>query len=150
MSQPSANDLSHEDVELAYDDYDDGTLPPGMRARVEAHLAACGACAALYRDLGATAAALGELKATAPAALGPTIEQSLRARSGGRFFAAGGEGPLARWIFGGPGLIVALVVMIAIMAAVYWLSASPTGTLTPPRRTPALAPAERIVPAAQD
>ncbi|MBK9073104.1 MAG: zf-HC2 domain-containing protein [Myxococcales bacterium] len=150
MSQNNGEALTHEDVELRYDDYDEGTLPPHERARVDAHLAGCGVCAALYRDLGATAAALGALKSSAPTTIGTAIEQSLHDRSGGRFFSARADGPLARWFFGGPGLIVALVIMLAIAALVYWLSASPTGTLAPPRRAPAVAPAERIVPAAQD
>lgn len=151
MSPNNGEALSHEEVELRYDDYDEGTLSPQERARVEAHLAGCEACAALYRDLGATAAAMATLKSSAPTTIGPAIEQSLNERSGGRFFASRGDGPLARWFFGGPGLVLALVIMLAIIAAVYWLSASPTGTLAPPRRAPATTtPAERIVPAAQD
>ncbi len=46
--------------------YLDGELPPGERAEVEAHLAACPACTALLADMGAVDAAARSLPAEAP------------------------------------------------------------------------------------
>ena len=46
--------------------YLDGELPPGERAEVEAHLAACPACSALLADMTAVDAAAVSLPAAAP------------------------------------------------------------------------------------
>ena len=62
--------------------YLDGELPPGERAEVEAHLAACPACTALLADMAAVDAAAASLPAEAPEGYFDAFPSRVAARLG--------------------------------------------------------------------
>lgn len=154
MSQdPSPSDdatataLSHDDVELLFEEYEDGSLGAAQRRQVDAHLSGCPTCATVYADLRATSEALSGLHAAAPITLTQAVETTIHTRSAGRFFANRRATPLGQWVFGGPGLLVALVLLLGLLAFVAWLARAPSGVLAPPRSVPAtIEPTERIAP----
>jgi anti-sigma factor RsiW len=138
------DDEPHEEFELQFSELHDGTASEAQRAAVMAHLETCAACKAAYAEFERTMAALSTVKTPkqpAPAEFGKHVEDTIAARSAGRFF---GRKTLGDRVPFGALLIVALLVLLAI-AALIW--ASPTGSLE--RRDgahkPELAPGARDV-----
>jgi anti-sigma factor RsiW len=107
--------MDHAQAQSSFSDYVDGTLPPGERAAVEQHLAACIQCRTELEGFRRTLGALGKLKGAAPPSLLPDIKQQIYRRSRGRFFAP-------RWkLFGRiPFEWVSLATIIAML--VYYLA----------------------------
>jgi anti-sigma factor RsiW len=72
-ASPPGGLACREFVELVTD-YLEGALPPGDRARFEAHIAACDHCTAYLEQMRTTLAVVGELD---PDGLDPEVEREL-------------------------------------------------------------------------
>ncbi len=131
---------AHEEFELQFSDYLEGTLAAKERAELEAHLASCPACRAAHAEFEQTMQALGKIgkgvRPPAPEAFGKNVEEILEARSGGRFF---GKKSLGDRLPFGIMVVVALIVLVAVSIALW---SSSTGSIRRPPRTdpPKVAP----------
>ncbi len=113
--------------DAALADYYEGLLPEAEAKDLEAHLEACEACQAAYRELENTARALSELsRRPAPEAFPKGVAETIRRRSGGRFF---GRRALGDRI---PVELLAIAALLVALAVYGWLRASETGSLAPP------------------
>jgi len=140
---PISQDEPHEEFELQFSDLHDGIASEAQRKDVLAHLDTCAACKAAYDEFERTMSALSTMKTPkqpAPAEFGKQVEETIAARSAGRFF---GRKTLGDRVPFGALLIIALLVLIAIFAFMW---ASPTGSLN--RRDGAHAP--DLAPGARD
>jgi anti-sigma factor RsiW len=108
-------------------EYVDGELDPAARADAEAHLLACGRCAATVEELRAVqrrAAALGELPLPAQD-LWPAIEARLEPRGGRRTIALPGRGWSARrWSLSLPQMAAAALFVMVLSSGGMWLALS--------------------------
>ena len=106
----------HARFEADFSDYYDGTLEPGRRAALEAHLSGCARCRGEYDKLREAVAQVSLLgRAAAPRDLEDRVASTIHRRSAGRFF--------GRRAFGDrvPFELLA-VIALAILIAVYFLS----------------------------
>ncbi|MCG8417905.1 MAG: zf-HC2 domain-containing protein [Proteobacteria bacterium] len=132
----------HADIEQSFSDYYEGLLPDREREAMAAHLAGCEACRAGYEQFKSAVTALSELhKMTAPPSFDSTVEDTIRRRSGGRFF--------GRKAFGDrvPFELLAVVVLVIGLAIWLLLRSSSTGSLRyqDEPEQPAFAPGARDV-----
>lgn len=106
----------HGEFENDFSDYYDGTLDPGRRAALEAHLASCERCRGEYDKLREAVSQVSLLgRAAAPRDLDDRVARTIHRRSQGRFFgrrAFGDRVPFELLA------AVALVVLIAVYVLV--------------------------------
>ena len=134
----------HEDIEALLSDYCEGQLAAAERQREADHLAGCAACRAAHQELRETMAALSGLhKQAAPPELTAGVTETIRRRSGGRFF--------GRRAFGDrvPFELLAILALLVAIGLYLVLRSSDTGSLRYQREPekPKLAPgAKEAVP----
>jgi hypothetical protein len=90
--------------------YLDGELPPGERAEVEAHLAACPACTALLADMAAVDAAARSLPAEAPEGYFDAFPSRVVARLGAASKAPARTRQLPTWTWAAAAALLLAVV----------------------------------------
>lgn len=138
------DDQPHEEIELQFSDLHDGTASAAQRAEVLAHLESCAACKAAWADFEQTMSALDTMKAPkqpAPDGFGKHVEETIAARSAGRFF---GRKTLGDRVPFGALLIVALLVLVVIFA-ILWTSSTGSLRRHEGAHPPDLAPGARDV-----
>jgi anti-sigma factor RsiW len=121
-------------------EYVDGELDRAARADAEAHLAACGRCAAMVEELRAVATRAAALPGLPPPAtdLWPAIEARLATPR--RILALPARGPGRRFSFTLPQLAAAALLLVMLSSASVWVALS--------RRPVAPSPATRTSPTA--
>ena len=108
--------------------YLDGELPPGERAEVEAHLAACPACATLLADMTAVDAAAASLPAEAPEGYFDAFPSRVMARLGAASMAPARTRRLPAWTWA-----AAAALLLAVVAPLTLREPAPgPGLATPP------------------
>jgi anti-sigma factor RsiW len=116
----------HEDIEAKLSDYVEGGLPASEAAAVEEHLRGCAACTeALAAVKQAVSALSGLHKIPAPPNFDREVAETIRRRSGGRFFgrrAFGDRVPLE---------LLAILALGLGLALYFFLRSSDTGSLRP-------------------
>ena len=126
MSSEQPNSEVHEEIEAKLSDYVEGSLPPAEVAVVEQHLAGCPACTDALAAVKETVNALSGLhKIQAPPHFDRDVAETIRRRSGGRFFgrrAFGDRVPLE---------VLAIVALALGLALYFFLRRSDTGSLRP-------------------
>jgi anti-sigma factor RsiW len=126
MSSEEPKSDVHEEIEAKLSDYVEGSLPPAEVAVVEEHLAGCGACTDALAAVKETVNALSGLhKIPAPPHFDRDVAETIRRRSGGRFFgrrAFGDRVPLE---------VLAIVALALGLALYFFLRSSDTGSLRP-------------------
>ena len=126
MSSEQPKSEVHEEIEAKLSDYVEGSLPPAEVAVVEQHLAGCPACTDALAAVKETVNALSGLhKIPAPAHFDRDVAETIRRRSGGRFFgrrAFGDRVPLE---------VLAIVALALGLALYFFLRSSDTGSLRP-------------------
>ena len=114
----------HVEFEALLSDYCEGELAGGERKRVESHLANCVPCRAAYDELRETMSALSGLhREPAPPELAASVTETIRRRSGGRFF--------GRRAFGDrvPFELLAIIALLVAIGLFFVLRSSDTGSL---------------------
>jgi anti-sigma factor RsiW len=131
MSATDDSTDEHQDIEAAFTDLEEGTLAADEMARVRAHLDTCERCAASYKEFKDTLRALSGLhKMSAPEHLKDDVAETIKRRSGGRFF--------GRRAFGDrvPFEVLAVVAMVVAVAIYLYIRSSATGSFRPFERKP--------------
>jgi anti-sigma factor RsiW len=122
----------HEELEALLSDLVDGSIAEGDRRRLEEHLEGCASCKASLVELRETMSALSGLhRVPAPPNFDREVAETIRRRSGGRFFGRKAFGD--RVPFG----LLALLALALGLALYFFLRGSDTGSLTPFRDEPA-------------
>jgi anti-sigma factor RsiW len=126
MSSEEPKSDVHEEIEAKLSDYVEGSLPPAQVAVVEEHLRGCAACTEALAAVKDTVNALSGLhKIPAPPHFDRDVAETIRRRSGGRFFgrrAFGDRVPLE---------VLAIVALALGLALYFFLRSSDTGSLRP-------------------
>jgi anti-sigma factor RsiW len=122
--QPESN--GHEAIEAKLSDYVEGSLPGDEARAIEEHLAGCSSCTESLAAVKETVNALSGLhKIPAPPHFERDVAETIRRRSGGRFFgrrAFGDRVPLE---------LLAIVALALGLALYFFLRSSETGSLRP-------------------
>lgn len=104
----------HEAFESDFSDHYEGTLSPGRRRELDAHLETCERCRAEYaRFREAVGAVSGLGRAHAPEDLAGKVAETIRKRSAGRFF---GRSAFADRV---PFELIAAVALVALLVAYF-------------------------------
>jgi anti-sigma factor RsiW len=131
MSSEEPKSDVHEQIEAKLSDYVEGSLPPGEMAAVEEHVRGCAPCTEALAAVKETVNALSGLhKIPAPPHFDRDVAETIRRRSGGRFFgrrAFGDRVPLE---------VLAIVALALGLALYFFLRRSDTGSLRPFDRGP--------------
>jgi anti-sigma factor RsiW len=126
MSIDEPQSDGHEEIEAKLSDYVEGTLPASEVAAVEEHLRGCVACSEALAAVKETVNALSGLhKIPAPPHFEQEVAETIRRRSGGRFFgrrAFGDRVPLE---------LLAILALALGLALYFFLRRSDTGSLRP-------------------
>lgn len=126
MSSEEPQTEGHEEIEAKLSDYVEGSLPAGEAAAVEAHLRGCATCTEALAAVKETVTALSGLhKIPAPPNFDREVAETIRRRSGGRFFgrrAFGDRVPLE---------LLAILALGLGLALYFFLRSSDTGSLRP-------------------
>ena len=126
MSSEEPHNEGHEEIEGKLSDYVEGSLPPNEAAAVEEHLRGCAACTEALAAVKETVSALSGLhKIPAPPDFEREVAETIRRRSGGRFFgrrAFGDRVPLE---------LLAILALGLGLALYFFLRSSDTGSLRP-------------------
>ncbi|RMH39838.1 MAG: hypothetical protein D6689_15475 [Deltaproteobacteria bacterium] len=112
-----------EALEAKFSDYVDGTLPPAERAELERLLEQSEEARAAFEEFKATVDALSGLhRVGAPPGFEPALEQTIRERSGGRFF--------GRRAFGDrvPFELLAVIALAVLLGVYLLIRSSATGS----------------------
>lgn len=115
---------AHSEFEERFSDYYERSLPAAQADEIDAHLRECAACRAAYDQFRETMGALSGLhKMSAPQSFERDVAETIRRRSGGRFF--------GRRAFGDriPFEILAIIVLALGLAIYVLLRSSSTGSL---------------------
>jgi anti-sigma factor RsiW len=126
MSSEKPQTDEHEEIEAKLSDYVEGSLPASEAAAVEEHLRGCAACTEALAALKETVSALSGLhKIPAPPHFERDVAETIRRRSGGRFF--------GRRAFGDrvPFELIAILALGLGLALYLLLRTSDTGSLRP-------------------
>ena len=124
MSNTESAGDEHEAIEKAFSDYYDRALSAADSEKVDRHLAECDSCRDAYEEFKETVGALSGLhKMSAPDRFEVSIEETIRRRSGGRFF--------GRKAFGDrvPFELLAVIALIIGLAVFFLIRSSGTGSL---------------------
>jgi anti-sigma factor RsiW len=122
----------HEELEALLSDLVDGSIAEPDRRRLEEHLEGCASCKASLVELRETMSALSGLhRVPAPPNFDREVAETIRRRSGGRFFGRKAFGD--RVPFG----LLALLALALGLALYFFLRGSDTGSLSPFRDEPA-------------
>ena len=145
MSTEQPQSDVHEEIEAKLSDHLEGTLPTQEAKAVEEHLAGCASCREALTALKETVNALSGLhKIPAPPNFDKDVAETIRRRSGGRFF--------GRRAFGDrvPFELLALLALGLGVALYFLLGRSETGSLRPfdrgTERPPVVDEASDVVP----
>jgi len=126
MSSEQPQTDSHEEIESKLSDYVEGSLPAAEVAVVEEHLRGCPSCTEALAAVKETVNALSGLhKIPAPPHFDREVAETIRRRSGGRFFgrrAFGDRVPLE---------VLAILALALGLALYFFLRRSDTGSLRP-------------------
>jgi anti-sigma factor RsiW len=126
MSSEEPQSDGHEEIEAKLTDYVEGSLTVQDAAVVEAHLNGCASCTEALAAVKETKNALSGLhKIPAPPHFERDVAETIRRRSGGRFFgrrAFGDRVPLE---------VLAIVALALGLALYFFLRRSDTGSLRP-------------------
>ena len=138
----SAEMEAHSEFEERFSDYYERSLPAAEVDEIDAHLRECTACRAAYDELRETMGALSELhKMSAPQSFNRDVAETIRRRSGGRFF--------GRRAFGDriPFELLAIIVLALGLAIYVLLRSSSTGSLRYEKKPekPTIAPGAKDV-----
>ncbi len=136
-----ANPALHSEVEAQFSDLYEGSLSDKARGELEAHLASCESCRAAYDEFRDMVGALADLhKMAAPQHFERDVAETIRRRSGGRFF--------GRKAFGDrvPFEVLAIAILCLGLVLYAVLRSSRTGSL----RYDTAPPAPAIAPGAKD
>lgn len=124
-SQQPQND-AHDEIEAKLSDYVEGNLSAAEAASVEEHLRGCAPCREALEAVKETVNALSGLhKIPAPPHFDRDVAETIRRRSGGRFFgrrAFGDRVPLE---------VLAILALALGLALYFFLRRSDTGSLRP-------------------
>jgi anti-sigma factor RsiW len=132
MSTAAPSTDGHEELEALLADYVEGSLDAASVRRVEEHLEGCAECKASLAEVRETMSALSGLhRVPAPPNFDREVAETIRRRSGGRFFGRRALGD--RVPFG----VLALVALALGVALYFFLRGSDTGSLSPFRDDPA-------------
>jgi anti-sigma factor RsiW len=126
MSSEKPQTDEHEEIEAKLSDYVEGSLPASEAAAVEEHLRGCAACTEALAAVKETVSALSGLhKIPAPPHFERDVAETIRRRSGGRFF--------GRRAFGDrvPFELLAILALGLGLALYFLLRTSDTGSLRP-------------------
>ncbi len=126
MSSEQPQTDEHEEIEAKLSDYVEGSLPASEAAAVEEHLRGCAACTEALAAVKETVSALSGLhKIPAPPHFERDVAETIRRRSGGRFF--------GRRAFGDrvPFELLAILALGLGLALYFLLRTSDTGSLRP-------------------
>jgi anti-sigma factor RsiW len=122
--EPKSN--GHQEIEAKLSDYVEGSLSAEETAIVEEHLRGCSSCTEALAGVRDTVNALSGLhKIPAPPHFDRDVAETIRRRSGGRFFgrrAFGDRVPLE---------LIAIVALALGLALYFFLRQSDTGSLRP-------------------
>ena len=126
LTNPAAGTAGelHQATQALLSDYCEGQLSAGESKRVEEHLASCVACRGAHQELRETITALlGLHKQPAPVDLAAAVTDTIRRRSGGRFF--------GRRVFGDrvPFTLLAVIALVVAICLYLVLRSSDTGSL---------------------
>lgn len=126
MSSEAPQNDGHEEIEGKLSDYVEGSLSADDTAAVEEHLRGCPSCTEALAGVKETVNALSGLhKIPAPPHFERDVAETIRRRSGGRFFgrrAFGDRVPLE---------LLAIVALVLGLALYFFLRQSDTGSLRP-------------------
>ena len=126
MSSEQPQSDGHETIEAKLSDYVEGSLSAEETAAVEEHLRGCASCTEALAGVRETVNALSGLhKIPAPPHFDRDVAETIRRRSGGRFFgrrAFGDRVPLE---------LIAIVALALGLALYFFLRQSDTGSLRP-------------------
>lgn len=126
MSSDQPKTDEHEEIEAKLSDYVEGSLPASEAAVVEEHLRGCAVCTEALAAVKDTVNALSGLhKIPAPPHFDRDVAETIRRRSGGRFFgrrAFGDRVPLE---------LLAILALGLGLALYFLLRSSDTGSLRP-------------------
>ncbi|HTE51010.1 MAG TPA: zf-HC2 domain-containing protein [Kofleriaceae bacterium] len=122
---------SHDEFEALLSDHVDGSLGADEKRRLEEHLATCAHCQAALAELRETMSALSGLnRVPAPENFDRDVAETIRRRSGGRFFGRRALGDRV------PFELLALLALALGVALYFFLRGSDTGSLSPFRDEP--------------
>ncbi len=126
MSSDEPQTEGHEEIEAKLSDYVEGSLSASEAAAIEEHLRGCAPCTEALAAVKETVSALSGLhKIPAPPHFDRDVAETIRRRSGGRFFgrrAFGDRVPLE---------LLAILVLGLGLALYFFLRSSDTGSLRP-------------------
>ena len=126
MSSQKLESDGHEEFEAKLSDYVEGSLPADEARAIEEHLSGCASCTEALAAVKETVSALSGLhKIPAPPHFERDVAETIRRRSGGRFFgrrAFGDRVPLE---------LLAILALALGLALYFFLRRSDTGSLRP-------------------
>jgi anti-sigma factor RsiW len=126
MSSEEPQSEGHEEIEAKLSDYVEGSLSASEASAVEEHLRGCTSCSEALAAVKETVSALSGLhKVPAPPNFDRDVAETIRRRSGGRFFgrrAFGDRVPLE---------LLAILALGLGLALYFFLRSSDTGSLRP-------------------
>src|SRR5687768_8756770 len=126
MSTSPPGAIAHDEMEARLAEYVDGALPATDAQEVELHIETCSECKEAVAALRDTVNALSGLhRLQAPRNFDREVAETIRRRSGGRFFAGG------RFADRVPIQLLVLVVLALGVALTFFLWRSETGSLRP-------------------
>ncbi len=142
MAESDREPDEHEATEQAFSDYYDRSLPPAEMAAVAAHLEGCERCRLAYDEFRKTIDALSGLhKMSKPQKFDDVVADTIRRRSGGRFF--------GRKAFGDrvPFELLAVIALALGLIVFFLIRCSGTGSLRYDQEPdkPSVAPGARDV-----
>ena len=124
MTQPDETVNDHEAFEADFSDYYEEALPTARTSEVKEHLATCSDCRTAYDEFKDALTALSGLRGmSAPVDFDTDVAETIRQRSGGRFF--------GRKAFGDrvPFELLAIVALVIMLIAFLLVRSSDTGSL---------------------
>lgn len=135
--QSTATADVHEAIQDMFSDYLEQTLPAEDSRRVIEHLDGCEACRIEWDEFRSAVEAISGLhKVSAPPAFEHEVAETIRRRSGGRFF--------GRRAFGDrvPFELLAIIAVVVMLSVYWWMRSSKTGSIEtqkdqrPPKMSP--------------
>ncbi|ACY12785.1 anti-sigma factor family protein [Haliangium ochraceum] len=135
---PEPHTVPPPEIEAQFSDLHDGSLGADEARALESHLQGCDACRAAYDEFCSAVDALaGMHKMSAPQHFEREVEETIRRRSGGRFFGRKAFGERV------PFELIAVVVLVFGLVIFFAIRSSQTGSLRyeQPSEEPAIDPA---------